>query len=154
MGPEAVESLVRGHSFKAPSPPRAEGPQTWARTDLNTKSMADPGYTRTHTHQHMHSCSGKRPPKECQREGGILSVPGSGWGAGRGRQWPAMTVRDSWLFEEVVCCNGSAQTVTQCCSGSAQTDFLKGQLRRAGQGHPAHLPCQHGERSEGAVCPH
>ena len=47
-----------------------------------------------------------------------------------------------------------SQTVTQYYSGSAQRDFLKGELRRAGQEYHEQLPCNQGERSEGAVCSH
>ena len=81
MGPEAVESLVRGHSFKAPSPPRAEGPQTWARTDLNTKSMADPGYTRTHTHTSTCTAAAANAHLKSARErGGFYRYLGPGGG--------------------------------------------------------------------------
>ena len=94
VAPAAMESLVKDHSFVAPSFPRAGNPQIWARSDLDTQSPGDPGCTHTHSKQHTHSYSNKCPVGECQKEGGILSACGSGRGG-----WPAMTVRDFWLFE-------------------------------------------------------
>ena len=64
-----------------------------------------------------------------------------------------MTVKDSWLFGDMLCME--SWTITQCCSRSAQRNFfLKGKLRHAGQAPHAQLPCQQGERMEGAVCSH
>ena len=61
-----------------------------------------------------------------------------------------MTVRDFWIFGEVVC--EESRTMTQCCSGSAQRDFLKGELRHARKGPCAPLPCQQREKIEDVVC--
>lgn len=57
---------------------------------------------------------------ECQRERGILSEPGSGGG---GRPRPGVTVRDFWLFREVVCI--ASWKVIQCCSSNVQRHFFK-----------------------------
>ena len=47
MAPADTKSLIRDHSTVAPSLPRAESPQTWARSDLDIQSWGDPGYTNT-----------------------------------------------------------------------------------------------------------
>ena len=86
---------------------------------------------------------------ESTRERGILFAPE--WGGG-GRLRSAVTVRAFWLFGEVVCVEN--QMVTQYCSGCAQKDFLKGELKHAGQGPYAQLPYQQGESIEGVVFSH
>ena len=75
-----------------------------------------------------------------EREKGILSAPG--WGRG-GRPWPAVTVRDSRLFREVMCME--SRTVTQCCSGSAWRNILKVEQGRAGQGRCSICPASKGK---------
>ena len=96
----------------------------------------------THSEQQTHSCCGKCQLGECQRDGGIVSTPGS----------TSSDVRDSWLFGEVVYIESRA--VTQRCSGTNWRDFLKGGLRHARQEPHMQLPCQQGERIEGRVCSH
>ena len=78
-------------------------------------------YTRSK--QRIHNCRAKHQSGECQREGGTPSALGSGGG----RLWLPRTVRDFWLFGEVVYVKN--WTMTQYCSGCAQKDFLKGELK-------------------------
>ena len=68
------------------------------------------------------------------------------------RTWPAVTVKDFWLFGVVVCME--SQIVIQCHSGSARRDFFKGELRLAWKGPLVQLPYQQGKRTEGTVCSH
>ena len=133
-------------ALRLPPLPGQRIPQTPARSDLDTQSWGDPDYTQTHIEQHTHSCNGKHQSGECQRERGIPSAPGLGGDS----PWSAMTVRDFWIFGEVVC--EESRTMTQCCSGSAQRDFLKGELRHARKGPCAPLPCQQREKIEDVVC--
>ena len=95
MMPAAMENLFRNCSLAAPSPLRAENPQTQAGGDLGGYMKLGRSRLHTHSEEHTHSCRSKRQLGECQRERGTLSAPGSG----RGRLWPAMTVREFWLLE-------------------------------------------------------
>ena len=79
-GASAMESLIRDHSLVASSPPQAGDPQTQAGNKLYAQSRGDPDYTHTYNEQHTRSSSGKCHLGESQREGGILSAPGSGGG--------------------------------------------------------------------------
>ena len=61
----ATEGLVRNCRFVVPSLPRAENPQTQARSYLDTQSWEIQA-TYTHGEQHTHSFSGKCQQGECQ----------------------------------------------------------------------------------------
>ena len=76
-----------------------------------------------------------------EREGSLCAS-----GSGRARQWPAVIVRDFWLFVEVVCLENWA--VTLYSSGCSQRDFLKVELKHAGQGPHAQLPSQQRDKIE------
>ena len=135
-----MERLIRNCTFAAPSIPRAGNPWTQSASDLGGYMKSE--RPRLHTQRETHIHSVKCQLGECQRDGGIVSTPGS----------TSSDVRDSWLFGEVVYIESRA--VTQSCSGSDWRDFLKGGLRHARQEPHMQLPCQQGERIEGRVCSH
>ena len=85
---------------------------------------------------------------ERERERRILSAPG----LGGGRLRPAMTVRDFWLFGEVMYMEN--QAVTWYHSGCVQRDFIKGELKCVGQGPCVQLLYQQNEKIESKVCSH
>ena len=141
--PVAAERLVRNCSFVAPSPPRAGDPSlkqgvhklfprvTWE----DVRGWGDPGYT--HTASSMSIAAVPNASLESARERGVLLYVPELDG---GRMWSAISLRDFWLFGEGACLE--SWTVTWCCSGCATEDFLKGDLKHAGQGPCVQLPCQ------------
>ena len=128
------------------SPHRARA-QNLARRDL--RGYTESGRSRLHTHskQHVHICSTKRQPGQCQREWDSFSLKwaGASPGSGGGRLQPAMTTRDFWLFGEAVCPEN--WTVTGTAVGVPQTEVVKGKLKHAGQ-----LPCQQRDKIISTVC--
>ena len=109
-------------------PSRAGNSQTWARSDLDTQSCRDPAYT--HTQWAAHPQLQRQRPTRRVPETGILRAPVPGGD----RLQPVLTVRDFWLFGEVVC--AESQTVTQCCSGNGWRDFLKREAKVYRAGNP------------------
>ena len=148
MAPAAVENLVRNHSFVAPFPSRGQKTQTWPGNSLGGYMKSGRCRLHAHSKQHIHSFSANHQPGQCQKErDGLYRHLGQ---VEAGHMWQANSMRDLWLFGEVLCVEN--WTVTQYCSGHAQGDFSKGKLKDAGQGSHAQLPCQQRDKIESLVC--